>query len=78
MRKYKARYDWHYDDDLGVVGQTNQSEIVFETDEEDRLQVEDIAVSKIQSEEQQYGGALADLELIEIKDEKIVFMKRGL
>ena len=78
MRKYKARYDWHYDDDLGVVGQTNQSEIVFETDEEDRLQVEDIAVSKIQSEEQQYGGDLADLELIEIKDEKIVFMKRGL
>lgn len=69
-RVFKVRYDWHFDLDEGVLGQTSQSEFIFTTEEEDEEKVREVAISKIKKEEQQYGGGLVDFELYELgKDE---------
>jgi len=69
-RVFKVRYDWHFDLDEGVLGQTSQSEFIFTTEEEDEEKVREVAISKIKKEEEQYGGGLADFELYELgKDE---------
>jgi len=70
-RVFKVRYDWHFDLDEGVLGQTSQSEFIFTTEEEDEEKVREVAISKIKKEEEQYGGGLADFELYELgKDEE--------